>query len=119
MTSSWRALLAALLALALLVPAAGARDPAIPEVALRDLPREARQTIVLIHKGGPYPYERDGIAFGNFEKRLPVRERGYYREYTVPTPGARHRGARRIIAGRGGEFFYTDDHYNSFKWIRE
>ena len=57
--------------------------------------------------------------FGNFEKHLPARERGYYREYTVPTPGARSRGARRIVAGRDGELYYTDDHYNSFRRIRE
>jgi len=90
----------------------------LPEIALSELPREARQTLELIKKGGPFPYERDGIVFGNFEKRLPVKERGYYREYTVPTPGLKHRGARRIVAGRGGEYYYTDDHYASFKRIR-
>ena len=91
----------------------------LPEVSVAQLPAEARATLGLIRKGGPYPYERDGIVFGNFEKRLPLRERGYYREYTVPTPGAGNRGARRIITGRSGELFYTDDHYNSFKRIRE
>lgn len=97
---------------------AQARTEALSEIALRELPREARQTLALIEKGGPFPYERDGLVFGNFEKRLPVKERGYYREYTVPTPGLKHRGARRIVAGRGGEYYYTDDHYQSFRRIR-
>jgi ribonuclease T1 len=88
-----------------------------PEIAIGELPREARHTLALINKGGPFPYERDGVVFGNFEKRLPIRERGYYREYTVPTPGVRHRGARRIVAGRAGERYYTDDHYQSFRRI--
>jgi ribonuclease T1 len=95
-----------------------ARD-AIPEVAASDLPVQARETIALIRKGGPFPYRRDGIVFGNFEERLPARARDYYREYTVRTPGAKDRGARRIVAGKGGELYYTDDHYNSFKRIRE
>jgi ribonuclease T1 len=89
----------------------------LSEVSVAQLPAEARATLGLIRKGGPYRYERDGIVFGNFEKHLPVRERGYYREYTVPTPGARSRGARRIVVGRGGEAYYTDDHYNSFKRV--
>lgn len=88
-------------------------------IAVADLPPEARRTIELIRRGGPYPYERDGIVFGNFEKQLPRRERGYYREYTVRTPGARNRGARRIVAGRGGELYYTDDHYRTFRRILE
>ena len=67
---------------------------------LADLPREARQTLALIKDGGPFPYARDGIVFGNYEKRLPLQQRGYYREYTVKTPGRRDRGARRIVAGR-------------------
>jgi ribonuclease T1 len=119
---SWRPLLAALLVLALFVPDSGAQrgaPAALPEVGVAQLPVEARQTIALVRKGGPYPYERDGIVFGNFEKLLPARERGYYREYTVPTPGVRSRGARRIVAGDGGELYYTDDHYKSFRRIRE
>jgi ribonuclease T1 len=92
---------------------------ALPEVASAELPPQARETIALIRKGGPYRYERDGIVFGNFEKRLPLKERGYYREYTVRTPGSKDRGARRIVAGRGGELYYTDDHYNSFRRIKE
>lgn len=90
----------------------------LQEIALTELPREARETLALIKKGGPFPYERDGSVFGNFEKRLPVKARGYYREYTVPTPGLKHRGARRIVAGREGEYYYTDDHYRSFRRIR-
>lgn len=87
-------------------------------VAAADLPREARQTLALIKDGGPFPYDRDGIVFGNFEKRLPLRPRGYYREYTVKSPWRRDRGPRRIIAGREDEFYYTDDHYRSFRRIR-
>lgn len=89
------------------------------EVALAELPPEARQTLALIRAGGPFPYARDGAAFHNREGRLPGRERGHYREYTVPTPGARDRGARRIVAGRDGEFYYTHDHYRTFRRIRE
>jgi ribonuclease T1 len=91
----------------------------IPEIAASELPEQARQTVALIRNGGPFAYERDGIVFGNFEKLLPLKERGYYREYTVRTPGAKSRGARRIVAGRGGELYYTDDHYQSFRRIRE
>jgi ribonuclease T1 len=91
----------------------------LPEIAIGQLPPEARETIALIRKGGPFPYERDGIEFRNFEKRLPPRPRGHYREYTVRTPGVKHRGARRIVAGRDGELYYTDDHYRSFRRIRE
>jgi ribonuclease T1 len=91
----------------------------IAAVDAADLPKEARATLALIKKGGPFPYQRDGMVFGNFERRLPRRERGYYREYTVPMPGARDRGARRIVAGAKGEFFYTADHYKTFRRIRE
>jgi len=101
----------------------------IPENAVADLPREARETLRLIRQSGPFPHERDGTVFGNYEKLLPQRERGYYREYTVKTPGIKGRGARRIIAGcapaagrpcgTGGELYYTDDHYQSFRRIRE
>jgi len=91
--------------------------PAIPEIAANDLPPEVRATLALIDRGGPFPYERDGTVFRNFENRLPLHERGFYREYTVRTPGVGHRGARRIVAG-GGTLYYTDDHYQSFKRIR-
>ena len=101
-----------------------ARGPitASDSVALTELPREAQQTEKLIRAGGPFPYAKDGTAFGNRERLLPRRARGYYREYTVPTPGARNRGARRIVCG-GAEVrqpeacYYTDDHYASFRRI--
>ena len=89
------------------------------EIEKKQLPREAVETLALIKKGGPFPYERDGVTFGNREKMLPLRERGWYREYTVKTPGAKDRGARRIVAGRDGRLYYTDDHYRSFKRILE
>ena len=87
------------------------------DIAVQKLPGEARQTLTLIQKNGPFPYQRDGAVFGNREGQLPKRERGYYREYTVKTPGAHDRGARRIVAGRAGELYYTDDHYRSFRRI--
>lgn len=90
-------------------------------VAVGDLPAEARQTLALIREGGPYPYEKDGTVFGNYERKLPRQRRGYYTEYTVRTPQVRSRGARRIIAGgpdgRPTEFYYTDDHYQTFRRI--
>ena len=90
-------------------------------VAVADLPAEARQTLALIREGGPYPYEKDGTVFGNYERKLPRQRRGYYTEYTVKTPRVRSRGARRIIAGgrdgRPTEFYYTDDHYQTFRRI--
>jgi ribonuclease T1 len=106
--------LAALLALVVL-PALAFQK----EVPVQALPPEARQTLLLIKANGPFPYAQDGKAFGNREKRLPLRAHGYYREYTVRTPGARDRGARRIVAGNAGEFYYTEDHYRSFRRIRE
>lgn len=86
---------------------------------MANLPPEARQTLALIKAGGPFPYERDGIVFGNFEKRLPLQARGYYREYTVKTPWRRDRGPRRIIAGQRDDYYYTDDHYRTFRRILE
>lgn len=102
-------------------PATVARtDSVLGEVALRDLPPEAARTLDLIRKGGPFPHKKDGAVFGNREGLLPPRAKGYYREYTVPTPGASNRGARRIVAGGDGEvFYYTGDHYRSFRRIRE
>lgn len=102
-------------------------DPGIPSVQAAALLGEARQTLALIKQGGPFPYRKDGSVFGNFERRLPARPRGYYREYTVPTPGSRDRGAQRIVAGQGGtgdvrtsgEYYFTNDHYRSFRKIRE
>jgi ribonuclease T1 len=92
------------------------------DVALSSLSPEARRTDQLIHSGGPFPFPRDGVVFGNYEKRLERRPRGWYHEYTVPTPGARNRGARRIICGGSQPMepdacFYTEDHYNSFHRI--
>lgn len=124
MTAMLRRLASAALA-ALLAAAAPpalaqfAPSPAKGEIAAADLPREAQQTLALIRKGGPYPYAKDGTVFGNREGLLPKRNRGYYREYTVKTPGVRHRGARRIVAGREGDYWYTADHYASFRRIRE
>ena len=89
------------------------------EIEKKQLPREAVETLALIRKGGPYPHERDGVVFGNREKLLPPRQRGWYREYTVDTPGERTRGARRIVAGRDGTLYYSDDHYRSLKRIIE
>ena len=105
------------LAVALLLGAHAAAFSRTGEVAIADLPKEARATLVLIKAGGPFSHERDGIAFGNREGRLPRRERGYYREYTVKTPGSRNRGARRIVAGRLGEYYYSDDHYQTFRRV--
>ena len=81
------------------------------------LPGEARQTLALIDRGGPFPYARDGVVFGNFEGLLPQHRRGYYHEYTVRTPGSHDRGARRIVTGQGGEIYYSDDHYKSFRAV--
>ena len=91
----------------------------VSETSTSALPAEARQTLALIKAGGPFPYQQDGRVFGNREGLLPKRERGYYREYTVKMPGAKDRGARRIVAGRGAEYYYTDDHYRSFRRIIE
>jgi ribonuclease T1 len=84
-----------------------------------ELPREARDTLRAIKAGGPFAYQRDGVVFSNFERVLPKRPRGYYHEYTVKTPGTHGRGARRIISGETGEYFYTADHYRTFKRILE
>ena len=91
-------------------------------VASAALPAEAQKTQGLIRAGGPFPYSKDGVVFGNREQLLPRRERGFYREYTVPTPGSRDRGARRIVCGGQRPTlpeacYYTADHYASFKLI--
>ncbi len=115
---------------ALLAGSAYARafqSQSIGPVELSELPDEARLTLALVRKGGPFPHRKDGSVFGNFERRLPVKPRGHYREYTVLTPGARDRGARRIVAGLGitgdvrtsNEYYYTDDHYRTFRKISE
>ena len=120
----WWAVFASLL----LVAAAWAREPSgrIGTVELGRLPPEAAQTLRLIQRGGPFPYRKDGTVFQNRERRLPQQPGGYYREYTVPTPGSPDRGARRIVAGEGatgdvrtsGEYYYTGDHYRSFRRIQ-
>jgi ribonuclease T1 len=114
----------AIVAGAALVTAAQAREPApaLPSVALAALPEQAQETYRLVLQGGPFPYPKDGIAFGNRERRLPPRNRGYYHEYTVKTPGSRDRGPRRMVCGgelptRPEACFYTDDHYASFRSI--
>lgn len=120
------AALLVLVAAALLAPAAlsqRADAPAaknvIVEIDAATLPKEALDTLKLVQRSGPFPFAKDGAVFGNREGRLPKQARGYYHEYTVKTPGERTRGARRIVAGKGGEFYYTEDHYNSFRRIRQ
>ncbi|WP_458779508.1 guanyl-specific ribonuclease [Arthrobacter sp. D3-16] len=100
-------------------PQAQENPSRLPEVRESALPAEGRRTLALIRAGGPYSYRQDDQTFGNFERILPRRDRGYYREYTVPTPGESDRGARRIVAGDGGEKYYTDDHYGTFRFIVE
>jgi ribonuclease T1 len=118
--------LVAVLAAMLVATSAQARGPLdnLGTVALSALPAEARSTHRLILAGGPFPYHKDGTVFGNRERLLPRAQRGFYREYTVPTPGSRDRGARRIVCG--GErpttpeaCFYTADHYASFQLIAQ
>jgi ribonuclease T1 len=101
-------------------PAAAPANPSgLPAIGESELPAEARQTLAAIRAGGPFRYSQDDKTFGNFERILPRQDSGYYREYTVPTPGEPDRGARRIVAGSGGEKYYTQDHYDSFKFIAE
>mgnify|MGYP003398540097 len=103
------------------IPTQGVSAPAAELPATNDLPsflpREARTTLGLIERGGPFPHRQDGGVFGNREGRLPSKPRGYYREYTVDTPGLDHRGARRIVTGGQppAVYYYTDDHYDSFR----
>ena len=96
---------------------------AIDPVAVASLPREARQTLAQVRRGPPYPYAKDGVVFGNYERRLPRQPRGYYREFTVKTPGSRNRGAQRLIVGgepaTSREIYYTADHYASFIRVQE
>jgi ribonuclease T1 len=113
-----------LLLVLLLPPAVFAREyGGMAAISQDALPAEARATLILIKQGGPFPYDKDGMVFGNYEVRLPRQKRGYYHEYTVKTPRARNRGAKRIIAGgnpgTSGEYYFTDDHYESFKKIQE
>jgi ribonuclease T1 len=98
---------------------AAARPADLAIIPAQALPREVLDTLAIIKKGGPFAYSKDGTTFSNREHALPRQGRGYYREYTVKTPGARNRGAQRIIAGAPGEYYYTDDHYATFKRIKE
>jgi ribonuclease T1 len=97
----------------------GGTDPesGLPIVQVSDLPPEAAETLDLIEAGGPFPEDRDGVTFENREDLLPDHPLGYYKEYTVPTPGSDDRGARRIVVGEDGELYYTGDHYSSFSRI--
>ena len=97
--------------------ASGTPRSNLPTIDVADLPPEAVATLALIDQGGPYPFKQDGTIFGNFEHRLPERERGYYREFTVVTPGENDRGRRRLIAGTAGDIYYTDDHYDTFRQV--
>ncbi|WP_152361687.1 ribonuclease domain-containing protein [Microlunatus speluncae] len=127
-TARWLAGLLAALALLITGCAVGVVAPPVTErdaesglelVDLDQLPAEARRTADLIRAGGPFPYRKDGAAFGNREGLLPDRPSGYYREFTVPTPGEDDRGARRIVTGDDDRIlYYTDDHYQSFRRIR-
>ena len=93
------------------------------EIGVSALPQEAREVLALVKSGGPFVYERDGVVFGNREGNLPAKARGYYHEYTVPTPGAKNRGARRIVCGGPLRVptvcYYSSDHYRTFARIRE
>jgi ribonuclease T1 len=101
---------------------ARAAPGAPPEVPLAALPREAQEVYALVHRDGPFPFDRDGVVFGNREKLLTAKPRGYYHEYTVRTPGVKSRGARRMICGGAKTVpdtcYYSDDHYQSFRRIR-
>ena len=127
MQRSHRIFWLALLGMLLCLPSAGhARghhghggNAAQAFVSVAELPPEARTTLQLIRRGGPFPYSRDGVVFSNFEKSLPQQPRGYYHEYTVKTPGARNRGARRIVCGALIECYYSGDHYRTFQYIKE
>ncbi len=113
-------LLLALLPLAAQAFWSGGKPLPGTEITAAQLPPEGRATLASIKRGGPFPYSRDGIVFGNREGLLPRQARGYYHEFTVPTPDSRDRGARRIVSGGGGgEYWYSADHYRSFKRIKE
>jgi ribonuclease T1 len=95
-------------------PTMVASTTGLPVRALSQLPPQAAQVWQLIQRGGPFPYRQDGTVFGNRERRLPPRQSGFYREYTVPTPGEYDRGPRRLITGGTAELYYTADHYVNF-----
>ncbi|MDH6574846.1 ribonuclease domain-containing protein [Kitasatospora sp. MAP5-34] len=91
--------------------------PGIADVCRSKLPSQARDTLALVDKGGPYPYRTDGIVFENRENRLPKQSTGYYHEFTVVTPGSGDRGTRRVVTGTAGEEYWTGDHYSTFQAI--
>ena len=109
---------------ALPAAARGVAEPtAATSISVEQLPANGRATYALIRQGGPFPHDKDGSVFGNRERQLPAKKRGYYREYTVRTPGVAHRGARRIVCGGAKRMpdacYYTSDHYTSFREIRQ
>ncbi len=126
---AYKAIVACALGAAVVLAPAGASarqwqdTPVSSPIALAELPKEGRATYALIHEGGPFPHDKDGSVFGNRERQLPAKKRGYYREYTVRTPGVAHRGARRIVCGGAKRMpdacYYTSDHYTSFREIRQ
>ncbi|GAO25673.1 guanine-specific ribonuclease [Alicycliphilus sp. B1] len=126
---AYKAFVACALGAAVVLAPAGAsarqasEAAAIPPIALADLPPQGRATYALIREGGPFPYDKDGSVFGNRERLLPAKKRGYYREYTVRTLGVRSRGARRIVCGGAPRTpdacYYTSDHYSSFREITQ
>jgi ribonuclease T1 len=95
----------------------GAVPSGMKVLTTAQLPAQALATLRLIAAGGPYPYAQDNTIFGNYGGTLPRERYGYYREFTVQTPGAESRGARRVVIGSGGEDYYTSDHYATFDWI--
>ena len=122
------ALTSLLLAAAMTAPLAQARadrptESNLAAIRVAELPAQGRETYELIRQGGPFPFGKDGAVFGNRERSLPAENRGYYREYTVATPGSRDRGARRIVCGGPARAphacYYTADHYGSFRKILE
>lgn len=117
-----RAGMFALACLLFAAASAHARDRRLAEISVDALPPQAVQTLRMIRSNGPFPHDRDGIVFGNRERLLAPQPRGYYREYTVRTPGVRGRGARRIVCGgdqsSARQCYYSDDHYRTFRRIR-
>lgn len=126
---AYKAIGACALGAAVVFAPAGAYARQVPDtpvsspIALAELPPQGRATYALIREGGPFRYDKDGSVFGNRERQLPAKKRGYYREYTVRTPGVAHRGARRIVCGGAKRMpdacYYTSDHYTSFREIRQ
>jgi ribonuclease T1 len=117
-----RAATIALVSLLIVAGGAQARDPSLMDIPVSTLSPQAWHTLELVRSNGPFPFNRDGIVFGNRERALPAKPRGYYREYTVKTPGERSRGAIRIVCGgelkSTQECYYSDDHYRTFRRIR-